>query len=253
MNFLALDFDGVISNSIQECLVVGNNAWYAYSHHGNPVTRTEELPQKTVDNAKRIRNYIRSGEDYVYIFMALDQDIEINNQNDFDAFTKSYEGLRETFFDIFYRNRKQFLQIHKQQWIALNPLYDGMQKFLQTFPAQNLFVISTKKTSYIQQILQANNVALIADHLFHANRETPKAEIIQQLLDKHHIDKNAFYFIDDQVDTLIKCEPTGVHCVLAKWGYNTEEQVEKAKQQNIAVMDLFLFYQQFNAIDFSKL
>lgn len=247
MRFLALDFDGVISDSIRECLVVGNNAWNDYSGSGNTVKSIEALPTQTVQHARRMRNFIRSGEDYVYIFMALSRQLPVRNQEEFDLLTTKHATLRQPFFDYFYRHRKRFLQNHKKEWIRLNPLYEGMQRFLQHVPPLQCFIITTKKTSYVDVILKANSIDFIDTHLFHADKENPKAAMIKKLLRRYHIAENDFYFVDDQVDTLIKCKATAVCCILAEWGYNNSDQITRAKQEEIKTLSLPQFYLQFGS------
>ena len=66
-DFLALDFDGVIADSIGECLVIGHNAYVKFTQAGQQICRLEELNKTHKDECRRLRNFIRSGEDYVYI------------------------------------------------------------------------------------------------------------------------------------------------------------------------------------------
>jgi phosphoglycolate phosphatase-like HAD superfamily hydrolase len=137
------------------------------------------------------------------------------------------------------------MEEHKKLWLSLNPLYPEVKPFLKTYPnKERLYIITTKKTTFVAEILKANKIELSFDHLFHAKEKT-KSEIIFDLLNKHNISKTDFFFIDDQVDTLVKTLETGVHCLLAEWGYNNEIQREKAKKNNIRILSLAQFTSQF--------
>ena len=46
-DFLALDFDGVIVDSIGECLVMGHNAYGKYTRSGAQIRRLEEMNESS--------------------------------------------------------------------------------------------------------------------------------------------------------------------------------------------------------------
>ena len=94
-HILALDFDGVIGDSIAECLVVGHNAFVRFSGAGQIIQSFDELDRGQATEARRLRNYIRSGEDYVFIFLALSKGIQIQTQEAFDAFKSSHFDFKE--------------------------------------------------------------------------------------------------------------------------------------------------------------
>jgi len=76
-NCLALDFDGVIVDSIQECLVVGYNAFIEYTGKGSKILDLSSLDHDDMAKCHRLRNFIRSGEDYVYIQLAISEGVDI--------------------------------------------------------------------------------------------------------------------------------------------------------------------------------
>jgi len=244
---LALDFDGVIADSIEECLVVGYNAFVDYSRQESKIETLSALDKKVVDEAKRLRHFIRSGEDYVYIQLALSEDIKMNTQDDFDNFLNKYSQLKETFFNLFYQERKHFSVEKLNSWMQLNPMYEGMQHFLKESSGKNpLYIISTKKSEYIHKILEGHQITFPVKNIFHAHKDRSKLTIIHELLSKYNTEPSHFHFIDDQVDTLLKVELSQVHRYLAGWGYNNEEQKTRAIKAGIPVLRLIDFYSIFN-------
>ena len=243
---LALDFDGVIANSISECLVVGHNAFARYSGKKNLVEELNELDPNRVEESRRLRNFIRYGEDYVYINLALEDGAKIRNQKEFDDFTRQYESLRPEFVRLFYDERTRLSTEQKELWVRLNPLYEGMTDFLIDFPKDRLYVITTKRIAFVELILQANGVLLKEENLFHANVNHSKREIIRDILKRDAIPARDFHFVDDQVDTLLKVRDLGIVCYLAEWGYNNAEQIRRAKEEGIQVLNLPEFYELFS-------
>lgn len=247
-DFLALDFDGVIADSIGECLVIGHNAYVKHNQAGQPICRLEELNKTHIYESRRLRNFIRSGEDYVYINLAIDNKARIQNQQDYDSFVNRHLNLKDTFYDLFYRERESFSSTKEDLWIELNPLYKGIKQFLLQYQSkERLFIITTKKIKYALKILAGNSIYLKKENCFCASGRDTKLKIIKNLLDKNKISSDNFYYIDDQVDTLIEVKESGVHCLLAQWGYTTRQQILRAGNENIPGIKLKDFLIQFSA------
>lgn len=247
-DFLALDFDGVIADSIGECLVIGHNAYGMYTQAGQRICRLEDLNETHLAECKRLRNFIRSGEDYVYINLAIDSKARIQNQQEYDSFVDKHLNLKNTFYDLFYREREFFSSTKEDIWIQLNPLYKGMKQFLLQYPSkERLFIITTKKIKYVLKILSGNSVYLKKENCFCASGRDTKLKIVQSLLDGNNISSDDFHYIDDQVDTLIEVKESGVHCLLAQWGYTTPQQILRARDENIPGIQLHDFLIQFSA------
>ncbi|MDZ7725740.1 MAG: hypothetical protein U5R06_23665 [candidate division KSB1 bacterium] len=244
-DLLMLDFDGVITQSIDECLVSGHNA-YADYRGGSRVERIADLDREWVDTARYLRSFIRNGEDYVYIAHALASGEKVNDQDDFDAFKQSNIDLKDTFFDRFVQARHSFARSRPEQWCELSPLYPGMAGFLKDYePGNNLYIITTKLLVFVREILSFHNIDLQQENLFDTRDGRSKSQIITDILANRQISKKQCYFLDDQVDTVIKVYPTGIHAILALWGYNNPEQVETARSRNIETMTRQAFFQFF--------
>jgi len=247
-DFLALDFDGVIADSIGECLVIGHNAYVKHNQAGQPICRLEELNKTHMAECRRLRNFIRSGEDYVYINLAIDNKARIQNQQEYDSFVNRHLDLKDTFYDLFYRERELFSSTKEDLWIELNPLYKGIKQFLLQYQSkERFFLVTTKKIKYALKILAGNRIHLIKENCFCASGGDTKLKIIKNLLGKNNISSDNFYYIDDQVDTLIEVKESGVHCILAQWGYTTRQQIFRAGKENIPGIQLNDFLIQFSA------
>ena len=245
-HILALDFDGVIVDSIKECLVSGYNAYANFIGTAN-IETYEQLDVGWATKARRMRNYIRNGEDYVFIAHALEGDVAINNQAAFDAFLAQHQNLRNSFFDHMVNQRLDFSAAYAEAWAALNPLYAGIKNLLSEYaPKENLYIITTKKLVFVHKILEANNISLINENVRDTSGGLSKRQIIEEILQTRAASPDSFHFIDDQIDTLIKVRPTGVNVTMAAWGYNNEQQIEKAKMAGIEVLELHEFLEKFS-------
>ncbi|MBN2601898.1 MAG: HAD hydrolase-like protein [Candidatus Marinimicrobia bacterium] len=238
-DMLALDFDGVILDSIEECLVVGYNALAIQQNRPERIERLAEIDQGLAAEARRQRNFIRHGQDFVYIHLALRQGFTIRSQQDFDHFLEENEIFQADFRMLFYRERARFIKEDLSGWMKLNPFYPGVQQFLEGYhPKSRLLIITSKLKENIQTIFQARSVYFPDGNIYSANQKASKFQIIEKVLDKNHINGENFHFIEDQVDTLIRIKPLGINCYLAGWGYNNAEQVNRARNAGIPILYL---------------
>jgi len=245
--YLGLDFDGVIVDSISECLVLGNNAFVEFSGKGKKVFALGDLEPLSLSEAKRLRNYIRSGEDYVYIHLALQERADIHCQEDFDAFKQQHARLQSDFFRLFYSERERLSAEQRALWLSLLPLYEGVHDLLADYrKKENLYIISTRKAEYTAQILSDNGIQFDSSHLFFANEKHSKPTIISELLRENQVTSDRFYFVDDQIDNLLKTAPVGIHCLMAEWGYHNEHQHALAKKEGLRVLTLPEFVVEFS-------
>lgn len=248
-HFIALDFDGVIADSISECLVIGYNAFRNFAKEGHVIRDLSALSTEEIAEFKRLRNFIRSGEDYVFIRLAMANNRTITNQEEFDQFLLQNHHLSESFFQLFYKERIRLSGKETRQWIALNPLYSGMKDFLVgVLNSDQLAIISTKKAEFIRRILEGHKIDIPGKDIYHAGHNRSKLDIIRELMENMGIEPSCFHFIDDQVDTLIKIKPSGINLYLAGWGYNDEEQRVRAETNDISVLSLEKFYKQLGTI-----
>ncbi|MBN2416932.1 hypothetical protein JXO52_13885 [bacterium] len=239
---LALDFDGVIADSLRECLVVSLNAWRTLSSRGDTITSLPEVDSGLEAAFRRLRPFIRTGEDYILIQMALEAGVTIENQLDFDRFAASYTDDRSTLRHAFYAARTALCSGQHERWLELNPLYPGMADLLRLWPdPDRLLIISTKRSDFIAAILTGNAISFPDDALYYAGPGHSKRSIIEALLKERSLSPGLFNFVDDQVDTLRKVAPTGVRCFLAAWGYTGSEQIRSAATAGITVRGLDAF------------
>ena len=247
-DILALDFDGVIADSINECLFSGYNAYSRFSRR-QPVETFDHLDDEWIDKARHMRRFIRNGEDYVYIAKALDQGVEVDRQEDFDRFLDEYHGLQRGFLQAMKNERLSTLEQNPTQWHKLNHLYPGMQAFLSTYPNKdNLCIITTKLLVFVKAILQTHRIEFKEDRLFDTSDGRSKGDIIEDITYDRGVTAGNFYFVDDQVDTLIKVKSLGIHLYLAAWGYNDAQQHQSAQEHGIPVFQLDDFYRTFKHV-----
>lgn len=247
IQLLAMDFDGVIADSILECAVTGYNGYSMYHNKNTKIYTSDDLNPLQLNSFRNTRPYIRSGEDYIYLYQAYDEGIQINNQNDFDVFKKTFIDQRESYYEYFYMARKDLVDNYFNNWIELNPLYEDMKRFLKSVFTK-VHIISTKASNYICKILSHYDINLNHSQIHSTSTGHSKSDILLKIMrDNNFCSENAL-FIDDHLDTLKKMKNTNVQCYLANWGYNTEIQKTTSMSYNIKNIELENFYNLFGEV-----
>lgn len=244
---MALDFDGVISDSIQECLVTAFNAYAEFRGLSDFRTDLEKFSDTEIQRFRESRVFIRRGEDYVYLLQAANEKITISSQNQFDEYLQEHELIREKYRTLFYGYRKRLQGENPEKWLALNPLYPGMATFLNKFNDLDMvFIVTTKDLLSVELILSSHGITLAPENMYQATRVYRKPQILQEIIQKRHITPQQLHFIDDHVATVLEVsENTEVNCSCADWGYNTFAQRSELTDHQIPVDSIDIFLNRF--------
>jgi len=213
-----LDFDGVICDSIDECLV---SSWYGYYH-----LYKKQLPVRVSPILKerflRLRPFIRSGEDYMVIQELLAADIRINNQLDFDRQLEAAGKQKlELYKTLFYKARTYYLKEQPEYWFSLNTIYGHLKSKLIALCASPFFyILSTKKTDFIAEILKNYGIAMSRERIIYSAAQH-KLSLISAILDRENIGRALL--LDDQIEHLSGNRDPRIRTFLCLWGYTKEE------------------------------
>jgi phosphoglycolate phosphatase-like HAD superfamily hydrolase len=224
---LALDFDGVIADSILECLVSAHNAFSKYQGEYDPREHHGAIPKSQVESFRKLRPQIRRGEDYVFILQSMAEDEHLATQSDFDGFINRNSHRREDYRDVFYQERSILRKNNLVEWLALNPIYPGLSNFLRgVFEKRACMIVTTKDLTSVRAILQNEGIEPDPADMFQATLDYRKPAIINDFIRKRKLNPRDISFIDDHVATVLEvAENTEVHTYCASWGYNTRDQL----------------------------
>lgn len=212
---LFLDFDGVICDSLEECL---RSSWFA----ANGIAVGPDVPpDPPVDGDYRARfracrPYIRSGEDYLVVHEWAAAGRVPADQAEFDrSLAAKGEAAMARAKQALYAVREDLLSRHRSLWLSWNPLYPGMAHALRG-PASrsDCLILSTKKAAFIAEILRAEGLDWPLSRI-HTTGPRAKLDMVAELAGPRPA-----LLLDDQIEHLDFGHPT-CRCVLALWGYVT--------------------------------
>jgi len=237
----ALDFDGVICDSAVETGITG----WKVAHQIWP--KMPSLPpQKVIDLFRQVRPVMETGYEAILIIRLLHEGISPSKLlADFASQIAEIiqrEGLSTTTLkQQFGATRDHWITDNLEEWIEMNPLFDGVADKLRQINPEQCYIITTKQERFVSQILKANNIVFPADRIFGLDRKMSKPQILSDLLVKHG--GQTILFVEDRLPTLVNViddkQLNDVQLFFANWGYNTQQdKLYAAEQASITAIDL---------------
>jgi phosphoglycolate phosphatase-like HAD superfamily hydrolase len=252
--FLALDFDGVISNSAPEAFVVALRTWVAMKP-APPLHRATagflEGAAPTVDAVvghPLYRSFVdlmplgNRAEDYSVALVSIAAGRVLPDQSAYDEFRAGIDAkwLRE-YHARFYRERASLSRADLAGWLALMSPYEPFLRILRSRAGDVTLCIATAKDrGSVRKLLRAYGV----DDLFPEARVLDKEAGITKSDHLRHLRElfgcrfDEMYFVDDKVNHLDDVAHLGVHCALAGWGFNGPREAALARAAGHLVCSL---------------
>ncbi len=244
---VALDFDGVISDSAPESFAVALATYAEF----RPAAKLSPLAEASPERPERQRLY-RSflslmplgnrAEDYFVALDAIERGEAIEDQAAYDVTYASYEpDLLMDFHRRLYERRDAWRERDPEGWCRLMAPYPGMRDILEALAERATLAIATAKDlASVLLLLESYGMS----HLFPAqllcdkSHGREKASHLRALADTTGQRFPDITFVDDKLNHLEAVAPLGVRCVLASWGYNSEREIEAARERGFAVASL---------------
>jgi len=229
----ALDFDGVICDSAIE---TGTTGWKVARQiwQGMP----EQTPKDVIDLFRQVRPVMETGYEAILIMRLLFEGIPARTLlNDFSASIEtiieqdklSTTELKKQFGET----RDHWIVDNIDEWIEMNPLFDGVANKLKSIDVEQCTIITTKQERFVSQIFAANGISFPAERIFGLDRQLSKQQVLSDLSEQHPDDD--VLFVEDRLPTLHNVinddRLSHVKCLFADWGYNTDQDKIDAKQK----------------------
>ena len=237
----ALDFDGVLCDSAVETAITG---WKAATYVWPDMVNT--IPDEThIEQFRALRPQLETGYEAIIFMRLLQQGESVANiQTNIANFISELGADTALLKQLFGQTRDQWIQHARNEWIAMNPLFEGVTEKLQSLKGKPWYIVTTKQERFVEQILQASQVELPID-IYGLDRKMSKQEVLSELLERHG--NQTIRLIEDRLPTLFGVldneQLSTVELQLVDWGYNTEQDRTNARAKGIKVIGLSQFLQ----------
>jgi phosphoglycolate phosphatase-like HAD superfamily hydrolase len=257
VRLLALDFDGVISNSAPEAFVVALRCFALMRADAGLAGEAAQLSPPSgvtaglapgpalAPTSSAVREHPRyaaflelmplgnRAEDYGVVLSAIEAGRGLPDQEAYDVYRDELDPVwLRSYHERFYRVRADLVKADPAGWNALTEPYAGFLDVLRRRASDALLCIATAKDrGSVRQLLHAYGI----DDLFPDDRvldkETGvrKSEHLAELQRQHEIPYPEMTFVDDKPSHLADVGTLGVRCALAAWGFNGSREAERAR------------------------
>jgi len=251
---LALDFDGVLSDSAPEGFAVGLEVYSEMRPASTLGLVLEGMRRRSSPGRDAITSlpaYHRfleiiplgnRAEDFGVALAALDEGIEFADQAAYDRFRVSCGvDFLETFHHRFYAVRVAWMESDAAGWRALMAPYGEFVAILRRHAGEVQLAIATAKDRRsVGFLLRDYGIADLFPEALIFDKETgvSKRSHLEALRRALGCPFGEITFIDDKVNHLDDVVMLGVGTMLAEWGYNGVREIEGARERGHEVCGL---------------
>ena len=218
LRVLALDFDGVICDSIHECVLVSYQTYRSLDPASDlPETVSQELSREFMKRRMFVRP---SGHFFLLWKWITEFPAETLSPREFENLEADHEEGVRRFEREFHARRDGLRDARLPEWLAMNPLFPEV---LDTWPALLAwprYIVTTKDRGATEEVLMSH--ALEVTGIF-ARGEATKPNALRTIAERHGCPPSDVLFVDDNSLHLGDAQATGVITCLASWGYGPRD------------------------------
>lgn len=232
---LCLDFDGVICDSQQECLLVAFNSYnYFQNNKFKKKCRISEIPDQIKKNFNKNRYLVRPAREYWLLFHMLTQKDKIPNQTKFNILSKLHQETLKKYEPIFFEERNRLKIDDLSTWYNLHNMYVEFLDYWDDLNSlYNTYIVTNKDQSSVISLFGHFGIKIEADKIWAVNKNMSKIQKINNISRLEKVHKKYFIFIDDHPDYVDSMINSGIDSYIASWGYN-----KIIKNKNNLISDL---------------
>lgn len=249
---LALDFDGVISDSAAEAMVVAARAWCAL-HPEEPfagrltfLAHGDEPPdpdaRRFVEGFRRLLPLGNRAEDFGVALWILARGDQVDDQRGYDAVRRDFSPQWvERFHHRFYRERGELRDGDPERWLALQSPYRPLLDLLAARRGEvELAIATAKDRESVRTLLESYRASGLfpEERVWDKEAGVDKSAHLAAISEALGVPFPRITFVDDKLNHLERTRHLGVRGVLAAWGFNGPRERDAAHVAGFEVATL---------------
>lgn len=223
-SLLALDFDGVVCDSVDECLVTSYNAYGRAL--GRPRATLDAIPEAFRAAFRRWRYLVRPARRYWLLTHGIETDWTFTTQAAFDARAHEFESEMAAFQAAFDAERHALRHERPDEWLALHGLYDAFaQGWDRVRDERRVYVVTMKDAASVRHLSEAWSLGIDPGRIWGRDVSESKPASVAEICRIEGVTPDAVAFVDDHPVHLDEMAPMGAGCYWASWGYHAGADV----------------------------
>lgn len=232
------DFDGVVCDSTNECMVTSWNAWGRWQERDEFRRAVSEFSKLEQNSFRALRPRVRGAGEYYILRRALAEGISINDQVSYDRLVSAWQEHLDPFGKIFFEMRDRLRCLDPDRWIDLHPVYQEVIDIMTCLHLQGrLYIATLKDGESVRLILAKHGLVLPENCLFDQSQIVSKVQALDKIRAQLGCDKTDLVFIDDNATHLLEPHMSGYPVLMATWGSVFSEYLALAQQEQIPILD----------------
>ncbi len=225
---IALDFDGVISNSLVDGMITAQNVYIKMFPQSLIMSRD------ILSVFTELRPYVENAGDFYAVMKSIEEGKKFASQEEFDAYVSSFDKqLIKKFYQEFYVERYLLQQKDIKKWCEINPPYKEIVQQLKNVNMDEVYIVTSKDYRSVSVLMNYYGLPVGADHILD---NTIKDKLFK--LKVLGVPLKGITFVEDLLANILPIRKTSpVKCFLATWGFNNEVQREIAKKEGINLIN----------------
>ena len=191
-----LDFDGVLCNSLDECLIVSYNTYYKMDNN-----TIDTIPMNHRDYFYENRWLVRPAGEYCVLWKAFESGLNIN-EIVFGKLKMEYSEDIDKFQKLFYNNRAQ-LKSNMPHWLSLHETYDNIKNFIYN-SKEEIFIVTNKDKQSVELLSKYFGYFDKIINIYSMEISFNKTTLIKKILQdyRYNTKETLFIFVDDNIENL---------------------------------------------------
>jgi phosphoglycolate phosphatase-like HAD superfamily hydrolase len=226
---LALDFDGVICDSVRETALTALKAAHALCPDE---VRLDPIPENYFEKFQELRPALESGFESILLALLVLRDeskdeVLQHTKRSFNRMMDQLGVTREQLIELHHCTRTKWMQSDLAGWLAYHSFYTGTADLLRSALNEHSiepYIITTKSREFALKLLAEEGIQWPEARIYGFG-SGPKVETLNKLA-KNIKGTTKYTFIEDRVKTLRTVAKdqslNHVNLYLASWGYNSE-------------------------------
>ena len=238
---LAFDFDGVICDSAGETAISGWEAAVSIW----PEMKNKKLNAEIIDAFRRCRPVLETGYQSILInrllFNNISPDAIIDQSSDlFEKLIIDEKLDKNELIGLFGNTRDAWIEEDFDSWLNVHAFYPGvLEKINALCRLYPVFIITTKEKRFAEALADHAGLFIQDDAIF-GLESGRKSGVLDQMAKRYP--DHLIHFFEDRLKTILPMQKPGLKCYLAKWGYNLEQDRQRAEScAHITTLSLLEF------------